>query len=318
MGQRLSDRDLDADMVSELISVQFPDLAGGEVCRLGAGWDHDLFSVGAEWILRFPKRAERVAWLTREIEIMTIAAETLGSSIPRFERIGKPSELFPYPFVAYRQLSGVGADRTSADDLTVLAEDVGRLLARLHRIDARRIPPPPAGWGPQPWSGLRADLLAVAEVVRPRLGLDMLAAAEPYLAGRIPEPAQDGPRRFIHNDVCPDHLIVDPHTGRLVGLIDFTDAIVGEVVLDFVGLIGIGGYRFIDQVAGCYDLPLGSSFDTKLQWLARTLTLTWLAEAATHDPDDIPKHLLWVAHAFTPSRYPGHNHRTSRDREQPT
>jgi hypothetical protein len=30
-------------------------------------------------------------------------------------------------------------------------------------------------------------------------------------------------------------------SGRLTGLIDFTDAMVGEVVHDFAGLIGIGG-----------------------------------------------------------------------------
>lgn len=105
-------------------------------------------------------------------------------------------------------------------------------------------------------------------------------------------PAQDGPQRFIHNDVCPDHLIVNARTGRLVGLIDFTDAMVGEVVLDFVGLIGIGGYEFISQVVSCYDLPAGNDFRSKLEWLARTLTLTWLAEAADHDPGDIVT--IWV------------------------
>lgn len=59
-------------------------------------------------------------------------------------------------------------------------------------------------------------------------------------------------------------------------------------------------YRFVDLVVACHSLPLGNGFDTKLQWLARTLTLTWLGEAATHDPAHISKHLRWVAHAFTP------------------
>ncbi len=72
----------------------------------------------------------------------------------------------------------------------------------------------------------------------------------------------------------------------------------GEAVLDFVGLIGIGGYEFISQVVSSYDLPVGNRFGRKLRWLARTLTLTWLAEAADHDPGGIPKHLSWVARAF--------------------
>lgn len=298
MNQRPTNLDLDPDVVSELVAAQFPDLADFEISRFGAGWDHWLFSVGNEWVVRFPKRAECVAWLIREIEVISIAAETLGSSIACFERIGEPTEMFPYPFVAYRRLPGVGADETGADELGGLAEDLGQLLGNLHRIDPCRIPPTPAGWERASWRDLRTDLVAVADVVQPLLSTEMLARAEPYLAGRVPEPTQDGPLRFIHNDICPDHLIVDPLTGRLVGLIDFTDAMVGEVVLDFVGLIGIGGYRFINQVADHYELPLGEGFDAKLKWLTRTLTLRWLAKAATDDPVDIPKHLSWVAHAF--------------------
>jgi hypothetical protein len=76
--------------VSGLIAVQFPDLAGRMVTRLGAGWDHELFGAAGEWISRFPRRAQRAAWLTREIEITAIVTETLRSMIPIFERTGEP------------------------------------------------------------------------------------------------------------------------------------------------------------------------------------------------------------------------------------
>jgi len=155
-----------------------------------------------------------------------------------------------------------------------------------------------AGWEHEPWGELRTELTAVADRVRPLLGPALRSRAEPYLAGRVAEPPQDGPRRFIHNDICPDHLIVDPGTGRLVGLIDFTDAMTGEPVLDFVGLIGVGGYRFINQVTDRYDLPLGDGFGAKLEWLSRVLTLTWLADAAADEPADVAKHLPWVSRAF--------------------
>ena len=55
--------------MSDLVAVQFPDLAGQAIARLGAGWDHELFCVGDQWILRFPRRAEPVPWLAREITI---------------------------------------------------------------------------------------------------------------------------------------------------------------------------------------------------------------------------------------------------------
>ncbi|HUL24454.1 MAG TPA: phosphotransferase [Streptosporangiaceae bacterium] len=297
--RRSSDQYLDEEIVSGLVATQFPDLAGREVTELGAGWDHELFSVGGGWIFRFPRRAERVAWLTREIEINAVVAGALGPRVPVFERIGEPSSAYPYPFVGYRRLPGVGADQGRAADLDGLAADVGTLFAALHRIDPGRVPPTPDGWENEPWGELRAGLTSVAALARPLLGASLLALAEPYLSGDVREPPQDGPRRFIHNDICPDHLIVDRHTGRLNGLIDFTDAMAGDPVHDFVGLIGIGGYRFISRVAARYDLPLGGSFGTRLQWLSRVLTLTWLADAAAHDPASVPKHLSWVTHAFS-------------------
>jgi aminoglycoside phosphotransferase (APT) family kinase protein len=284
--------------VSGVVAAQFPELADGPVRLFGAGWDNELYSVGADWIFRFPKRAARVPWLTREIEITAVVSTALGPVVPRFEHVGAPSELFPYPFVGYRYLAGVGADESGVTDLGALGKDTGRLLSELHRIDAQQIPKTPGGWEKEPWSELRADLTAQADVVRPLLAPDLLAKAEPYLAGEVTEPPQDGPFRLIHNDICPDHLLVDPATGRLTGLIDFTDAMVGEVVLDFVGLIGIAGYEFIRQVAASYELPLGCSFEAKLGWLARTLTLSWLADAAGNDPDAIPKLLSWAARAF--------------------
>jgi aminoglycoside phosphotransferase (APT) family kinase protein len=298
---RSSDWHLDEEIVSGLIAVQFPDLAGRAVTRYGAGWDNQLFRVGGEWIFRFPRRAERVPWLVREIEIMAIANETMAPAMPVFEHAGVPSDAFPYPFVGYRPVPGVGADEAGEPGRaghSSLAADIGALLSRLHRIDPSRVPPTPDGWEHEPWAELRTELADVADLARPLLGPDLLPTAEPYLAGQVREPSQDGPQRFIHNDICPDHVIVDPDTGRLNGLIDFGDAMAGDPVLDFVGLIGIDGYPFIGRAAASYDLPLGDSFGARLEWLCRVLTLTWLADAAAHDRPSIGKHVSWVARAF--------------------
>ena len=298
VSHRLPDRDLDAATVTLLVAEQFPGLAGGAVRWLGAGWDNELFTVGSEWILRFPKRSERVPWLLREVEIMTVVGEVMGALVPRFDFIGEPSRRFPYPFVGYRRLPGVGADRARVADPACLVLEIGRALSRLHGVDPARIPGTPEGLAAEAWPSARERLISVAGSVRPLLANDVLEKAEPYLAGAIPEPAREGPRCFIHNDICPDHLLVDPDTGHLTGLIDFTDAMVGDPVLDFVGLIGVGDRAFIDQVLADYDRPLGDSFAEKLSWQTRVLTLTWLAEAAADDPDDVPKHLTWVGRAF--------------------
>lgn len=298
MEQPSSDRPLDAQLVSGLIAAQFPGLRGQPVNWLAAGWDNELFSVGGEWILRFPRRAERVPWLTREITIMSMLAGPLAPLVPVFELIGEPSGAFPYPFVGYRRLPGVSADQIPAAGRTGLAAGIAKLFSALHRIDPGGLPPTPGGWEHESWDELLADLFTAAGLARPLLRPGTLARAGPYLAGQVPAPAQEGSSRFIHNDICAEHLIADPGTGRLTGLIDFTDAMAGDPVHDFAGLITVGGYRFIGEVAAGYDLPLGGGFRARLEWLCRVLTLTWLAEAAAADPASVPLHLSWVDRAF--------------------
>jgi hypothetical protein len=79
----------------------------------------------------------------------------------------------------------VGADRSSADDLAGLADDIGRPLSKLHRVDPGRVPPPSVAREQHRWGELRADLLAVGDIVRP-----LLARAGPYLTGGVPELAR--------------------------------------------------------------------------------------------------------------------------------
>ena len=89
-----------------------------------------------------------------------------------------------------------------------------------------------------------------------------------------------------------------PPAGRLTGLIDFNDAVVGEPVLDFVGLIPLGGRSVLADVTAHYGLQLGDRFGPKLEWLSRVLTLTWLAEAAAEDDPAVDMHVAWVTLAF--------------------
>lgn len=141
-------------------------------------------------------------------------------------------------------------------------------------------------------------MVAAAPAIAERLGA-LVSAAEPYLRGavRAPAPAPRSAKRFVHGDICPDHVIVDPVTGELHGLIDFADAMVGDPVLDFVGLVPLGGAGFVADVVSHYPHPLDDGFWDRLAWLSRTLTLRWLADAIA-EGGDVAKHVRWVERAF--------------------
>ncbi len=44
----------------------------------------------------------------------------------------------------------------------------------------------------------------------------------------------------LHGDLVGDHLLVDEHTGRLTGIIDFSDVALGDPAHDFLGFWSYG------------------------------------------------------------------------------
>jgi aminoglycoside 2''-phosphotransferase len=291
-----ADRHLNEHVVVEIVRDQFPDIDVSAVGRIGEGWDNEVYAIG-EWIFRFPRHAEVVPWLEREIELMSIVERALSGLVPHFEKFGTRSERFPYPFVGYRRLQGLAVDDANGTDVEPLAVDIADAFSRLHSIDTGGVPPTPAGWENETWEDWRSydeeDIDDILEILPETLVPD----AEPFLRGKVPPPPFDGPRRFVHNDICADHVLVDPRTGNLTGLLDFGDAMVGDSAGDFVGLITIGGYAFIDRTLGHYRLPIDETFRERIRWAARNQSLHWLSEVLD-EGNALNEHLLWVERAF--------------------
>lgn len=294
---RAADRHLDEALAASLIGEQFPALAQLGVRRLGEGWDNEVYAVGDDWLFRFPKRADTVQWLEREDVILRLVAGRIGVQVPRFELRGRPNSAFPYPFVGYRRVRGVSADAV-VGDRSGLAADLGRAFTALHSLDPSLVPPTPAGWETEDPEAELREVVEDARWIRPLLPPEIAEVAEPYLRGEVPRPPFTGPPRFKHNDIFPHHVLVD-RNGRLAGIIDFADAMAGDPVGDFVGLVCLGGYAFVREILDHYDMPVDEGFEARLHWTSHVLHLHWLAEADdTDDPDDVAKHLGWVRRAF--------------------
>jgi aminoglycoside phosphotransferase (APT) family kinase protein len=107
----------------------------------------------------------------------------------------------------------------------------------------------------------------------------------------------DAPRRFIHHDLWPEHLVVDPATGQLVGILDWTDTLLGDAAGDFVTLAAFGGWGFLEQVLENYPHEVDEGFRQRLRFMAQFLSVMWLGEAQRLGRD-IERHIAWVRNAF--------------------
>ncbi len=207
------------------LATALPDYRVDSVSLLGQGTENTAFEINGELIVRFaqapdPERTDREARLLAALDGVT--------SLPI------PEPVFVLPglgCLAYRKLPGTALlDLTRPGRPERIAAVLGEFLAALHAVAPGRLAglagvddDPPAEW-------LRAAL-ADYEVVGGHLPARYRARVEAFLGGS-PPPAGSTPV-FSHNDLGVEHVLVDPGTSTVTGIIDWGDAAFADPAHDY-------------------------------------------------------------------------------------
>lgn len=292
---------MDQSTAAHVIETQFPVLAPVRAAFLGAGCDSDAFDVNGEWVFRFPRRDDVEQQLLIEMRVLPVLAMGAPVEVPVFSFAGDPTSLFPRRFGGYRKVPGVPAialedERTS---LSTIAPAVGAFLSWLHAIpiaDAIAIGVPSLDWTAQ-LDEIRADAAADIEVVRkiaPR-GAPVDAWRAFLEAG--PGPIPDSAPVVGHNDFAAEHVLLDPETRDITGVIDWSDIAVGSPVLDIAGVLHWGGAAFADAVLSAYRGRFDRSLLPAAQYLAACRGAGDVAfGVSAHRPDYVRAGLRALAH----------------------
>ncbi|HJU74713.1 MAG TPA: phosphotransferase [Gemmatimonadaceae bacterium] len=294
------DRLLTLEGARSAINTCFPEIDTRGLAHIGSGWEFDAYLTSDDWVFRFPRRAYCADFFEPEAHVHRLVSEYLPSTIavPRVQLIGQPTKEFPYRFAGHRFIPGIAADGLDTRLLPALARDIGAAFGALHSIPEQAARAggvaemPMDDLGQKEW--FDRGLVLAAEL----RGLDPVVDAAVHWMGELTLPLHpyDGPLHVIHHDMGPDHLIVDPGTGRLVGIIDWTDAILGDPARDFAVLVTSLGWDFTEAALGSYPLAVDRGFRERLRFLARLLSVMWLAEAHEQRAD-VVKHVDWVRNA---------------------
>jgi aminoglycoside 2''-phosphotransferase len=220
------------------IRREFPELRFSAATLNDLGEDHAVVVLDERWVFRFP-RSEAVAGhgaAERRLLAQLNAASPLAT--PRYEYVSRGGD-----FAGYRMITGtpltedVFAALTRAAQERILAE-IGAFLGVLHRLPAELVAGGPgfedAAWFAQRYSKRRQTLAGA-------LGPALAAAADRFYAA-FPAAVATPRRVLIHRDFTEDHILFDPDQGRLAGVIDFTDAALGDAAFDFSWLWAYGGW----------------------------------------------------------------------------
>ena len=239
----------------DAIATQFPELGPVTASHLGEGCDSEALLVNDRWVFRFPKTIEVEAQLAIESALLPAIGDRLPVAVPRFHFYGQPGEHFPRRFVGYPKLAGVPA--IGFDPVAIAAADVTRLglfLAALHGtpVETARACGVPVEDPRESLHELRAEALqSLTDIARvaPDAPLELWRKR----LDRSPDIRADEAIVLAHNDLAAEHILVDPETGRVTGVIDWSDAALTRAEVDFAGFYHWGGERLAAAVLRAYE-----------------------------------------------------------------
>lgn len=218
--------------------------------RVDDGWDSAVSVVEGRWIDRTPRRADVLDRLLAETRLMPRLAPELPLDVPLAARIGDDPAVFRHPIVE--------GDPVSDAPTRSNGVRLGEFLRTLHDLD----PAIADGTGipdPQQAAGeLGRTLARFRSGVLPRVPDELRAPAIELLA------RAGGPHtRIVHGDLGPAHVRCTG--GAVSGVIDWTDAHVGDPAVDLAWALYGGGEAFADGVAQAYA-PSAAERARALDW----------------------------------------------------
>ena len=242
----------------ESIEAACPELALERVELFRAGQNNTLVLVNGEWLFRFPKFAEGVAGLRREDAILRAARPRLPLATPDYVFRNLDDEV-GRAFVGYRKLPGsplwpeVFAEIGDEGTIDRLAADIASFLQALHAIppDTVAIPQEPSD-SPAGWRELFGRM---EQVVFPRLTAEARAWTTERFDAFLGEDEQFAfDNALRHGDFGSSNTLYSAEERRVVGMIDFGHAGIGDPAVDFAGLCVCFGEAFLRRCARVYPL----------------------------------------------------------------
>lgn len=257
------------DALAAALMRTFPGLTRVAPLRLlGYGFGSLAVETPGGIVFRVARTVQAGAQYAREMQILPLAAG-LPVAVPRPEWYVPASDDFLYGLIGYHKLPGDSFEpqNLSPREQEALAIQIGELVRALQRIPPEQVPFPidrpalHAGW-----VRLRAVVLPVLKTALRAPEYQKVAAWwEAFLSDKAMLAFHPV---FQHGDLWYGNLLAEGN--RVVGLIDFQEAGLGDPAQDFVPQLYLGE-RFMRQVAAAFQ-KAGGAFDPGFE---RRLAALW-------------------------------------------
>ncbi|RJT80850.1 aminoglycoside phosphotransferase family protein [Arthrobacter cheniae] len=218
--------DVAPSLVTSLLTDQHPDLADLPVRFVGHGWDNFLFRLGADLVVRLPRREVANALMVAEQQWLPGLTRHLSLPTSAPLRAGSPGSGYPWHWSVCRWIPGAGGITVPRARRAPAAVPLAHFLAEFQRPAPPGAPRSPVGRG--------GPLAARDDVVRARL-----ASLPGVPTGSLMDiwdralavPAWAGTPLWLHGDLHPANTVLTAG-GVLAGVVDFGDLCSGDPATD--------------------------------------------------------------------------------------
>lgn len=233
----------------ELLQHDYPHLPIASFAPLGAGEDHWAFAVNGDWVFRFARDAEADRDATRDEADLLIFLQKhslLPIPLPVYRNEA-------HGYMGYKQLPGVPL-LTVREQFTVqgwptFPQAIGAFLAAIHATPPDRV-----------WAFVHDDPVALEDwheearttfaQVRRHIPASLWQRIDAFFLA--PVPAAVYTPTLTHNDFGIEHILVDPATRLVTGIIDWGDAAIADPAYDFGKLYRDLGLAALEAVLTHY------------------------------------------------------------------
>ncbi|HLS61918.1 MAG TPA: aminoglycoside phosphotransferase family protein [Ruania sp.] len=236
---------VDLPLVRRLLTDQHPDLAQLPMQVAAGGWDNTMVRLGADLVVRLPRRAAAADLVGHEQLVLPRLAAHLPVAVPVPVRTGVPTDYYPWAWTVAPWLPGDPAADQEPAQRDVWAGQLAGFFAALHQAADTDAPPNPVRG---------VSLAERAAVLRTRLETATFAGAADLLHQfdqLVTTSAHSGPPLWLHGDPHPLNLLAAGD--QLTGVIDFGDTTAGDPATDlataWLTFTATGRAEFVDRYA---------------------------------------------------------------------
>jgi len=242
-----------------MVEAHFPEVSIERCEPVLGGWDHIMLLVNREWIFRIPRRPECEATLEKEARLLPLLAPSLPLPVPRYEFVWRGG-VSPRIVVGYRHIPGVrlGPKVLGGPHGATVAGQIAAFLTALHAFPLQRAASVGVSVGdPTTWRKEYASFFRWVQ----REAFPALDSRERQWTTDICEDFLGNAANFrfttalLHRDLAMEHVLYDPASGDVTGVVDWGDASVGDPAFDFAGILADLGESAVRAVLKEYRGP---------------------------------------------------------------